>query len=89
MTVVVGLLLSLLGSNHWVCYTVNWKIFVLKIFRKKRFRVKKIFVVTGGLNFEHVGQRVRDLVWRSSEEIVAFAANMYIKRCERQLLEKC
>jgi len=28
-------------------------------------------------------------VWRSSEEIVTFAANMYIRRCERQLLEKC
>ena len=23
-------------------YTVNWKIFMLKIFRKKKFRVKKI-----------------------------------------------
>jgi len=51
--------------------------------------VENIFVVTGGLNFEHVGRRVRDLAWSSSEEIVAFAANMYIKRCERQLLEKC
>jgi len=26
---------------------------------------------------------------RSSEEIVAFAATMYMKRCGRQLLEKC
>jgi len=59
---------------------------VLKIFCKKNFRVKKNFVVTGGLNF---GRSVRDLAWRSSEEIVAFVANMYIKRCERQLLEKC
>jgi len=31
---------------------------------------------------------VRDLALRSSE-IVAFAAKMYIKRYERQLLEKC
>ena len=58
-------------------HTVNWKIFVLKIFRKKKFRVKKIQPC------------VRDLAWRSLEEIVAFAAKMYIKRCERQLLEKC
>ena len=33
--------------------------------------------------------RVRDLALRSSEEIVAFTATMSIKRCERQLLEKC
>ena len=66
------------------------KIFVLKIFRKKKFRVK---------NFRSYGYgwaklltrwpKVRALAWRSAEEIVAFAANMYIKRCERQLLEKC
>jgi len=55
----------------------------------KKISCKKIFVVTGGLNFSHVGRRVRDLAWRSSEKIVAFAANMHIKRCERQLLETC
>ena len=30
-----------------------------------------------------------DQVLRSLEEIVAFVATMYIRRCERQLLEKC
>jgi len=41
------------------------------------------------LNSSGIRPRVRDLAWRSSEEIVAFAAKMYIKKCERQLLEKC
>jgi len=82
-------------------FTVNWKIFVLKIFRKQNFRVKKFRsygwaklltrwpkgdVISRAQEFDCVW---RDLAWRSSEEIVAFSANMYIKRCERQLLEKC
>ena len=72
----------------------------VEIFHTKKFRVKN-FIVTGGLNFNMLAEgwhhlnssgiraRVRDLAWRSSEEIVAFAATMYIKRCGRQLLEKC
>ena len=59
----------------------------LENIRVENISCKKIFIVTGGLNSQH-GRRVRDLAW-SLEEIVAFAANMFIKRCERPLLEKC
>jgi len=41
------------------------------------------------LNSSEIWPRVRDIAWSSSEQIVAFAATMYIKRCGRQLLEKC
>jgi len=66
----------------------------LKIFRKKKFRAKKICSYGWSKLLTRwpkgdVRPRVRDLAWRSSEEIVAFAANMYIARCERQLPEKC
>ena len=39
-------------AQQRTCYyrTVNWKIFVLKIFRKKKLCVK-YYIVTGGLNF--------------------------------------
>ena len=53
-------------------YTVNWKIFVLKIFRKKKIRVEKFSYSSYGW------AKLITRPWRSSEEIVAFAANMYI-----------
>jgi len=40
------------------------------------------------LNNLRIRLRVRDLAWRSSEEIVAFKATIYVKRYRRQLLEK-
>jgi len=46
--------------------------FELKIFHKKKF------IVT--LNSSGIQPHVRDLAWRSSEEIVAFTAIMYIYR---------
>ena len=41
------------------------------------------------MNSSRIQLCVRDLAWRSSEETVTFMATMYIKRCGRQLLEKC
>ena len=65
----------------------------------KKFRVKN-FVVMGGLNFltcartlaAPKGDVMNSIVSEIVEEFgrdCAFAATMYIKRCGRQLLEKC
>ena len=83
-----------------VPHTVNWKIFKLKIFHKQKNSCKK-FCSYGWAKFfnmrAYVGRkvmswirlRVRDLALKSSEGIVASTVTMYIKRCGRQLLEKC
>jgi len=70
---------------------VNWKIFELKIFHRKKNSWLRVGIVLAEgrchLNSSGIRLHVRDIAWRSSKEIVAFEATMYTKRYRRQLLE--